>query len=156
MEVHNDIHDEIQNMKDSLSDLRKNISLYSVQLNTIEVVWDNIPAILFFKDKSNNLVRVNDYFCKTMKCKREDVEGKNLHELIKNDELVAKYASNDTDVFKSGEPKLGIIEPLFDTKIKLRTDKFPIKINGRVEGVLGFSVIIKNKPNDRTTKKLCT
>ena len=139
------ISGEIESMRDNIKELRKNLSLYSIHLNTLDALWDNIPAIIFYKDNLNTLVKVNDYFCKVMNCKKEDVEGKNICEMTKDDVLAAKYASNDLFVLNTGVPKLGIEEPLFDTGIQLRTDKFPIKINGKIEGIMGFSVIVNKE-----------
>ena len=141
----NTIVEEINLMRSNLSDLKKNVSLYSMQLNTIESIWDYIPAILFFKDMCNNLVRVNNAFCTALGCKREDVEGKNLYKLMHDNKRATMYASNDREVLKTNKPKLGIEEYLMDTDIKLRTDKFPIEINGKVEGILGFSVILNTE-----------
>jgi PAS domain-containing protein len=140
-----EITDKIDRVRDNMIELRNNLSLYSAQLNTIETVWDSIPALIFYKDKLNNIVRVNEFFCKTINCTRQDVEGKNINQLMKDDKLAGKYAANDIDVLKYGIPKLGILEELFDTGIKLRTDKFPVSVNGKIEGVLGFSVIINNE-----------
>jgi PAS domain-containing protein len=141
----NEITQHIDSMRCNISELKKNISLYAAQLNTIEAIWDNVPALMFYKDKCNNLIRVNNFFCSVMNCRREDVEGKNIKELSKTEVQAAQYADNDWQVLRSGVPKLGILETLFDTGIRLRTDKFPIIVNDKAEGVLGIAVIINTE-----------
>lgn len=140
-----EIREEINLMRRNIANLKKNIIDYAQYVNTLEIIWDSIPAMFFFKDDENNMVRVNNYFCEVLNLKKKDVEGKNVAELTKNKSIAAKYASNDVYVLKTGKPKINIEETLFDTDIKLRTDKFPVMIDGKVRGVLGISVIINNE-----------
>ena len=143
METSTPIAQEIDIMRGHLSDLRDNIANYGIYLNTLETIWDAIPAMFFFKDVNNNIIKVNDYFCKVTGVKKEEVEGRSIKSLMKNQKRAAKYAENDIEVMRTGEPKLSIYEKIFDSEIKIRTDKFPIIVNGEVKGVLGFSVILK-------------
>lgn len=129
-------------MKEDTEAIRKLVSVYMLEGDLLENIWDNIPAILFYKDKENKLIKVNKYFTKILGVKKSDVEGKNINDLMDNQILAAKYASNDIEVINNGVSRIGILEELFDTGIKLRTDKFPVRKNGKVCGVLGFSVIL--------------
>jgi PAS domain-containing protein len=137
-----ELKDEINNMRQNIALLKKNIRNYAEYVNTLEVIWDSIPVIFFFKDDKNNLIRVNKHFCEVLNVTKEEVEGKNGSELTRDKSIAAKYATNDIAVLKTGKPKIGIEEMLFDTGIKLRTDKFPVIIDGKIRGVLGISVII--------------
>jgi len=139
-----DLRDEIHSIQQSLAKTRRSIQSYSSYVTLLETVWDNIEALLFFKDKENNIIRVNQYFCDVLGGEKNDFQGKNVLELMENKIQASKYAQNDLKVFLKGEPLLGRIEKLFDTNITLRTDKFPIKNEkGEVLGILGFSVILK-------------
>jgi len=140
-----EIRDEINTMRKNIAKLKKNIVNYATYVNTLEVVWDSIPAMFFFKDDKNNIVRVNNYFCEVLGVEKEDIEGKNVSELMKNKNVAAKYASNDIHVLKTGKPKIGIEELIFDSYIKVRTDKFPVIFDGKIRGVLGISVIINDE-----------
>lgn len=142
-----DIDNEINSMRASIAELRKGVTQYGSNLTLLEAVWDTIPAIMFYKDKNNNLIKVNNYFCNVLGGKKSDYEMKNIDELMIDNVRASKYSQNDIIVIKSNKPKLGIIEQLFDSNITVRTDKFPVRINDIVEGVLGFSVVLENYNN---------
>ena len=93
-----EIKNEINVMRQNIARLKKNILNYAAYVNTLEIIWDSIPAMFFFKDDMNNMVMVNNYFCDVLGVKKEDVEGKDISELMKNKSLAAKYASNDIHV----------------------------------------------------------
>lgn len=139
-----DINYEINTMRASIAQLRKGVKQYGSNMSLLDAIWDTIPVLMFYKDKYNNLVKVNTYFCEVLGGKKSDYEGKNINELMDDKIQAMKYAQNDMIVIKSNNPKTGIIEKLFDSNITVRTDKFPVKINGKVEGVLGFSIILEN------------
>jgi PAS domain S-box-containing protein len=112
-------------------------------MTLLELVWDSVPALMFYKDTHNNLLKVNEYFCKLLGGEKTDYENKGMLELMEDQVQAARYAKNDLTVFKTGKSKIGIEEKLFDTNITVRTDKFPIKDNeDNVIGVLGLSVVI--------------
>lgn len=134
--------DEIQKMKIETANLRSLIEIYADETKTLNDVWDSIPALMFIKDDKNTMVKVNNCFCRYLGLPREEIEGKNADELMKNHILAAKYAENDISVFETKKAKIGIVEKLFDTEITIRTDKLPIIKNEIVIGVLGLSVII--------------
>lgn len=136
--------DEIQEMKIETANLRSLIEIYATGMETLNDIWNSIPALMFIKDNHNKMVRVNDCFCRYSGLEKKEIEGKSAEELTKNHILAAKYAENDISVFKSKKAKIGIIEKLFDTEITIRTDKLPIIKNGVVIGILGLSVIIND------------
>jgi len=139
-----DITNEINQMQKGVAQLRKVITNYGDHLTVLESVWDFIPALMFYKDSQNNLIKVNEYFCKTLGGTKKDFEGKDINDLMKDRKQASRYAMNDLIVIKSGKAKVNITEKLFDSNIIVRTDKFPVTINGKVIGVLGFSIILKN------------
>lgn len=144
METSCNINHELNIMRRSISKMRKGLENYEGYISLLEAVWDSIPALMFIKDKENNIVRVNNYFCEVLNVDKKDIEGLNVDDLMDDTIQSKKYAQNDLIVMKSGKAKTNIIEKLFDTNITLRTDKFPIIINKEVIGVLGFSIIIEN------------
>lgn len=137
-----EISDAINDARRGVSNIRNIINQYGYQQSLLETIWDNVEAIMFCKDENNNIVKVNNYFCKILNVKREDIEGKNIKDLMKNQIQAGKYAQNDLIVIKSNIPKLGIIETLLDSKITVRTDKFPVQLTSATRGVFGYSVVI--------------
>lgn len=138
------ITNEIYEMQRGVASLKKVISNYGEHIGVLESVWDSIPALMFYKDAQNNLIKVNRFFCTILKGNKEDFEGRSINELMKDQVQAGKYAMNDLIVIKSGKAKINIIEKLFDSEITVRTDKFPVQVDDKVVGVLGFSVILEN------------
>src|SRR5436190_11958662 len=75
--------------------------------NLYKKVLDSIPAIVFVKDKNNQLLAFNKSFEEFMRFSREELLSKSAYELFPDAE---KYHDDDLEVIKTGKPKLNIIE----------------------------------------------
>lgn len=106
-------------------------------LNAIKIelrsVLDTVPAMIWYKDDNNKILRLNKAAATSMGMAVEDVEGRCAYELF--GDAAKDYHEADLKVFKSGVPTRGIIEP-FTPNIGeqrwVQTDKipFPDGVNG--------------------------
>ncbi|MCX6353429.1 MAG: PAS domain S-box protein [Candidatus Aureabacteria bacterium] len=113
----------------------------------LRTLLDSVPAMVFYKDKENRLIRTNKAFEDTMELPKEGLEGKSLSEIFPKDRA-EMFWRDDLEVIKSGEAKRGIIE-LMETPRGMRllqTDKIPcLDEKGEVSGVIGFSIDITSR-----------
>ncbi len=119
----------------------KNLSLES------ELILDNTPAVIFYKDLENNYIQVNKYLADSMNASKDDLKGKNMLELFPKEDAQA-YWDDDLEVAKSGKPKLNIVEP-YETgegKRWVSTSKIPIfDSNKNVIGIIGMAADITDR-----------
>jgi PAS domain S-box-containing protein len=100
-----------------------------------------IPAMVWYKDTQNRILRVNRLAAESIGKTVAEIEGQSTEDLYPHE--AEKYYQDDLDVIRSGRHKLGIIEP-YQTgtgeKRWVRTDKVPYcDANGTVLGVLVFA-----------------
>lgn len=108
------------------------------QKTELKVLFDLIPAMIWFKDTENGILRVNKRAAETAGKSAEEIEGKSTFEIYP--EQAAKYYADDLEVIRSGTSKLGIVETLRDREGKelwIQTDKVPYcDKDGRVVGIV--------------------
>lgn len=112
----------------------------------LQTILDACPAMIFYKDTENRLIRVNRTLADVMGLPVEQIEGKSAVETYPNQ--AEKYWRDDKEVMSTGKPKMHIIEPLETTKgIRwIQTDKFPFfDENGNIRGVIGFAIDITER-----------
>lgn len=111
------------------------------------VIFDSVPAWIFYKNTENMFLRVNQPFCAAMGKTREQLEGKSLFDLYPREQAEA-FWQDDKEVISSGTAKKNIIEPI-DTPYGRRwvqTDKIPYYDgHGNVIGIIGFAVDITER-----------
>ncbi|MCK5683018.1 response regulator [bacterium] len=109
-----------------------------------QTILDSIPALFFYKNKENVILRVNKALMDATNLTREELEGKSCFEFWPK-EIAEAYWKDDLEVMATGKPKRKIIEP-FETKSDtrwLQTDKIPYRNeNGEIVGIIGFSIDI--------------
>ncbi|MCK9282059.1 MAG: CHASE domain-containing protein [Melioribacteraceae bacterium] len=114
-----------------------------------QILLDNIPAWVFYKDTENRFIRVNKTFADVMEMSIEQLEGKSLFDIFPKDQAEA-YSKDDKEVLTSSIPKLNIIELMESPKgnFWVQTDKVPyIDIEGNIVGIIGFSLNITDRIN---------
>ena len=92
----------------------------------LRVLFDLMPAMIWYKDTKNRILRVNQRAADGVGKSIAEIEGKASIEIYPND--AARFYADDLDVIESGLPKLGIVEtiPAADgTKRWIQTDKVP-------------------------------
>jgi len=96
-----------------------------------QVLLDLIPAMVWYKDLHNRIIRANRLAATTINKTVAEVEGQSTYDLYP--EEAEKYYQDDLEVIASGQPKLGIIEP-YQTgsgeKRWVQTDKVPYRDEG--------------------------
>jgi PAS domain S-box-containing protein len=96
-------------------------------LNELRVLFDMMPALIWFKDTENNILRINQRAADATGKTVAELEGKSMHEIYPQE--AAKYFADDLEVIQSGIPKLGIVETLKSPQGKqlwVQTDKVPV------------------------------
>lgn len=106
-----------------------------------QVLLDLIPAMVWYKDSQNRILRANRHAAESINKTVAEVEGKSTYDLYP--EEAEKYHQDDLAVIASGQPKLGIVE-LYEIaaghKRWVQTDKVPYRdAQGNVIGVLVFA-----------------
>lgn len=128
---------QIEHQKQALEALAENYRLAALRAEEAEskllhksaelsLIFDNVPARIWFKDDQNNILRLNKPAAQSMGVTVEDAAGASTYDLFP--EMAKKYHDDDLDVIHSGKPKLGIIEeytPVNGGRGWVRTDKVP-------------------------------
>jgi PAS domain S-box-containing protein len=105
---------------------------------------DNVPAMIWYKDTHNTIVRVNPEVERIFGAPAKAIEGKSAYDLFPDE--ARDYYVDDLEVISSGIPKFNIIQqmPTADgRKLWVRTEKIPVRDElGTITGLLVFSVDI--------------
>ncbi len=106
-----------------------------------QVLLDLIPAMVWYKDAHNRILRANRLAAASINKAVAEIEGRLTEEFYPDE--AEKYHRDDLEVIVSGQPKLGIVE-LYQTgtgeKRWVQTDKVPYRDTaGNIIGVLVFA-----------------
>ena len=108
------------------------------QQTELRVLFDLMPAMLWFKDTENRILRVNRHAAKNTGKTIAEIEGKSAVEIYPRQ--AARFFADDLMVIRAGTPKLGIIELLRDEEnheLWVQTDKVPVHDkDGKVVGIV--------------------
>lgn len=108
------------------------------------LIFNTVPAMIFYKDKENNVIRVNKRMAEAVNKSVEEMEGSSCWNLFPKEDA-DRFWKDDKYVIETGKPIRDRLEKFHsngDTKWA-RTDKLPYRDqNGNVIGVIGFSVDI--------------
>lgn len=111
------------------------------------IIFDSVPALIWFKDTENRILRANRAAAEAIGTTPEALQGRSTFEVYPDE--AAKYHRDDLEVIRTGRPKLGILEPLQmgdGRKRWVRTDKIPYRDeNGRIIGVIVFAVDVTER-----------
>jgi PAS domain S-box-containing protein len=107
----------------------------------LDCIVDSSPIIIFYKDKEGKFIRVNKTFAETLKIPKGEFLGKTVFDIY-SAKIAQDMTNDDSEVLRSGHPKLGIIEQ-YESASGIRwvqTDKVPIfDKNGTLAGLVGFA-----------------
>jgi len=106
-----------------------------------QALLDLIPAMVWYKDRRNRIIRTNRLAAESIQKTVAEVEGRLTQDLYPDE--AEKYYQDDVDVIQSGQAKRGIVE-LYQTpsgkKRWVQTDKIPyLDPAGNIIGVLVFA-----------------
>ncbi|WP_139558587.1 PAS domain-containing hybrid sensor histidine kinase/response regulator [Methylotetracoccus oryzae] len=112
-----------------------------------ELILDSVPAMIFYKDTANRLLRVNARVAEALGLPKDRIEGRHTSEFFPDE--AERYYQDDLIVIRSGQPRLGIEEPIRVAADRVRwlsTDKVPLKdAAGKVTGVLVMATDITDR-----------
>ena len=116
-----------------------------------QALLELIPAMVWYKDAHNRIVRANRRAAESINKTVAEVEGQSTYDLYP--EEAEKYYQDDLEVITSGQPKLGIVE-LYQTasgeKRWVQTDKVPYRdAQGSRHGGLGLGPRHQRAPTRR-------
>ena len=107
----------------------------------LKTIVDAAPVQIWYKDRTNQIIRINQAAADAFGKGIEDIEGKPVGELFPEDDS-GHYHEDDLEVINSGKSKLNIIEEMRITSGERRyvcTDKVPyMDKNGKIQGVIAF------------------
>jgi two-component system cell cycle sensor histidine kinase/response regulator CckA len=108
------------------------------QQTELRVLFDLMPAMIWFKDTKNGILRVNQRVADAAGKSIAEIEGKPSLEIYPVE--AAKFYADDLEVIQSGAPKLGIVERIPGSEGKdiwVETGKVPVcDKDGKVFGIV--------------------
>ncbi len=109
-----------------------------------QTILDSVPAMIWYRDKDNRILRANKSAAESIGRSVEEVEGRRMEELYPAE--AAQYHADDLEVINTGNPKFGIVEPYRAASREItwiRTDRIPYRDqSGNIIGVIVFAVDI--------------
>jgi PAS domain S-box-containing protein len=131
----------IEGIVTDITEQKKAEATIRKQQEEYRYIFDSVPAMIWYKDDNNKMLRVNKLAARVIGCTVGELEGRYTEEYYPDE--AEKYLKDDLEVVKSGKPKLGIIEKqetASGEKIWVKTDKFPYRDEkGNIIGVLVFA-----------------
>lgn len=104
----------------------------------LRVLFDLIPAMIWFKDTDNRLLRVNQRAAEAAGMTVAEIEGRPSSEIYPREP--GRFYEDDREVVTTREPKLGIVEKMTDragNECWVHTDKVPyFDESGKVAGIV--------------------
>lgn len=104
----------------------------------LRVLFDLMPAKIWFKDTENNILRVNRRVAEALGKTVQEIEGKPFAELYPRE--AAGVHTDDLEVIRSGVPRLDCVEKVMDSEGRdtwIQTDKVPFcDGDGKVIGIV--------------------
>ncbi|MEO8056706.1 MAG: PAS domain S-box protein [Burkholderiales bacterium] len=123
------------------------------QKTELQVLFDLVPAMIWFKDTKNNILRTNAVAAKAIGRTVKEMEGKSSLDLYP--ELAAQVHAEDLEVIRSGVPMLGIVQTVADGKggeVWIQRDKVPYRDEeGKVIGIVSMAQDITERKRDQDT-----
>ncbi len=92
----------------------------------LEMIFNNVPIRIFYKDDRNRIIRLNAPAAASMGLSVAEAEGAETADFFT--EHAAEYHERDLEVINSGQPLLGFVEPYAPVNGEagwVRTDKVP-------------------------------
>jgi len=126
-----------------IKEMEKELSRKSKEL---QLIFDTVPAMIFYKDRSGKFIKVNRAFAEYYGVDPEEIEGKSSFEI--SPRYAHRYYEDDQEVIRTGKPKFGIIEAKESIKGMrwVETHKVPYRDrDGNIIGVIGFSFDITDR-----------
>ena len=112
-----------------------------------EIIFHSAPLMIMYKDAENRILRANRTAAQAMGLTVKDIEGRSVYDLCPSEAV--RYHQDDLEVIRTGQPKLGIVEPFRFSSGEIRivsADKIPYRDQeGKIIGVVAFATDITEK-----------
>ena len=135
------IIEDISNTSEIKEQLEKNL-IYN------KTLIDNLPMLIWLKDKNSNFLRVNQSFANAASIKKPSfLDGKNDLDIWSDKKLAQKYIDDDNEILKNGKGKF-LKEEILDKDQKkwFETFKAPVYNNEKeLLGTVGYAIDISEK-----------
>ena len=135
------IIEDISNTSEIKEQLEKNL-IYN------KTLIDNLPMLIWLKDKNSNFLRVNQSFANAASIKNPSfLDGKNDLDIWSDKKLAQKYIDDDNEILKNGKGKF-LKEEILDKDQKkwFETFKAPVYNNEKeLLGTIGYAIDISEK-----------
>ena len=130
-----------------ITERKKNEELITILNEQQQIILDASPAMIFYKDKENRFIRVNESMARANGKSKEEMEGKTMWDLYPR-EAAEHYWQDDKEVMAAGKPVLNIIEEMKTPQgtMWVQTDKIPYRNSkGEIIGIVGFTMNITER-----------
>ncbi len=122
----------------------------------LELMLDSSPAVIFYKDAEQRLIRVNRNFARLVGLPVAEITGKRCDELLIPSDEVSE--AKDREVMETGLPLLNQIETVETPRgtRHVRIDRIPyLDMDSKVIGLIGFALdVTKLKDAEEERNKL--
>ena len=120
-----------------ITDRKQIEELLNQKQSELRVLIDLLPAMIWFKDTENRILRVNKHAAQAAGMSVEEIEGKPSIEIYPQD--AARYYADDLEVICSRKSKQAIVESVRgsnNSELWVQTDKVPFcDKDGKVLGI---------------------
>jgi len=108
----------------------------------LQGLLDNIPDAVYFKNRHNQIIKVNKFYAQGVKLKPEEIIGKTDYDFFPKDQADKMFA-DDNYVLRTGKPIVGKIERTLlqnGTWNQVITTKIPMyNRQGKIMGTMGIT-----------------
>ena len=129
-----------------ITDRKRAEAEISSQSRELRLIFDTVPAIIFYKDAEHRILQVNQASARCFGRPPQELEGRTDEEL--GSPYAQRYRDDEDEIIRTGLPKFGIIEPVETPGGTrwLQTDKFPHRDDeGNINGIIGFAMDITER-----------
>lgn len=130
-------HDQLKARKEAYKD----------QAGQFEAMLDHMPGLVFYKDRYNHFVRVNQVVADAYGLSKAELVGRSVNEFYPQ-QVADAYYRDDLTVMATGQPRLNIVEK-WETNDGLHwvnTSKVPFRDeDGEILGIIGMSFDITDR-----------
>ncbi|RYG09096.1 MAG: PAS domain-containing sensor histidine kinase, partial [Burkholderiales bacterium] len=122
------------------------------QREELRIVLDLVPAMIWFKDTSGTILRVNERGAASIGRTVAELEGVSIAHLY-SAATAARFHASDAEIIRTGRPILGVVEQRIDRdghEMWTQKDKVPFRDeNGDVVGIVVLSYDITERKRDQ-------